>query len=610
LLQAFDLADQAVTRLKKEAEDSRWTIVTQKLKTLKKTALYSVRACRERYEALQNGTATLPAEDRESLEQQTTQKNSGEAPIERIEVDPAAPSKSVAKKDTRRRSGRPLVVEDDDSDESSDISDTEGGLANPTPNQHLSSLIMSGIDLSAITNLPFKAQVASASIGRKAPDLPKDLKEVTDMNRDELREELRMRGLCSDGLRAQMEETLKAARAGNTDLKQSPKNAMNLTFRRPPKPVKKSAARRLSAILLSDAEEAANEDNEGGPRQKRAKTGGSSKAVATERPAPAPTANTERPASVATTNIQSFQGPTLSDEIFGLLYLPLADTNLQLVYQKEVEDGCRVFLSNVPSSFTANAIRTILSAYSLKAVHTLRAAGNLVVDCADVETAVGVTTALDGLALKDQAIVVENAQVVAQKYFAARNPAPSTQAPSNQAPSNQAPSNQAPSTQAPSTQAPSTQAPSTQASTPVVGSSIRGPYTPIVCRRWPSTPVVESVSNTPKPKPLIQKASKSPSKMMCRLVVKNVPSSVDAMQLQQVFGKLSGCERIDRGIWLMEFSDASAAERCYTTRNGERVHGQDLELVKCLPEALKVSRRRLTQHNPTKQEADTYDDVL
>lgn len=585
MLQAFDLADQAVTRLKKEAEDSRWTIVTQKLKTLKKTALYSVRACRERYEALQNGTATLPAEDRESLEQQTTQQNSGEAPIERIEVDPAAPSKSVAKKDTRRRSGRPLVVEDDDSDESSDISDTEGGLANPTPNQHLSSLIMSGIDLSAITNLPFKAQVASASIGRKAPDLPKDLKEVTDMNRDELREELRMRGLCSDGLRAQMEETLKAARAGNTDLKQSPKNAMNLTFRRPPKPVKKSAARRLSASLLSDAEEAANEDNEEGPRQKRAKTGGSSKAVATERPAPAPTANTERPASVATTNIQSFQGPTLSDEIFGLLYLPLADTNLQLVYQKEVEDGCRVFLSNVPSSFTADGIRTILSAYSLKAVHTLRAAGNLVVDCADVETVVGVTTALDGLALKDQAIIVENAQVVAQKYFAARNPAPSTQAPS-------------------------TQAPSTQASTPVVGSSIRGPYTPIVCRRWPSTPVVKSVSNTPKPKPLIQKASKSPSKIMCRLVVKNVPSSVDAMQLQQVFGKLSGCERIDRGIWLMEFSDASAAERCYTTRNGERVHGQDLELIKCLPEASKVSRRRLTQHNPTKQEADTYDDVL
>ncbi|MCJ1250981.1 hypothetical protein MMC30_008211 [Trapelia coarctata] len=595
LLQAFDLADQTVTRLKKEAEDSRWTVVAQKLKILKKNALYSVRACRERYEALQNGTATLPAVDSENLEQQTNEQNNGETNAERMDVDLVAPSGSVTRKDTRRRSGAPLVADEDEiiSDGSSDLSDTE-----PTVNQHLSNLIKSGIDLSAITNLPFKAQVMSASIGRKAPDLGKNLKAVEDMNRDELREELRMRGLCSDGLRPKMAETLKAARAGNTDLKHSPKNAMNLSFRRPAKPVKKSAARRLSTILLSDAEKSGDEedrDHKEGPKQKRAKTGSSStaaadkqpvedssKAVVNEQPAPATMTNTEhlaplinteqlaplinteqfapvstkstqQSAPVATTNNQAFQGPTLADEIFGLLYLPLAETNLQLVYQKEIEDGRRLFLSNVPPSFNADMIRTILNAYSLKAVHTLRATGNLVVDCADVETAVGVTSALDGLALKGQVIVVENAQVIAQKYFAARN------------------------------QAPSTEAPSTQASTPVVG----------------------SVNNTPRPKMLTKKDSKSPSKIMCQLVVKNVPDSVDAMQLQQVFGKLQACEHIESGVWLMEFSDASSAERCYKTSQGQRVRGEILELDYYLPEASKVIRRRAT-----KQEADMYDDAL
>ena len=549
LLQAYDLADQAVTRLKKEAEDSRWTIVAQKLKTLKKNALYSVRACRERYKALQNGTAILPAEGSDSLEQQTTQPNEREATVDRMEVD-VAPSRSVANKGTRPRSGLLLVANEDKTlnDGSSDISDAEGDLAQTNANEHLSTLITSGIDLSAITNLPFKAQVASASIGRKAPDLPEDLKAVEEMNRDELREELRMRGLCSDGLRSKMADTLSAARAGNTDLKHSPKNAMNPNCIRPAKPVKKSAARRLSAILPSDAEGAGDEDRdyEEGPMQKRAKKSGSSKAAAKEQPAPGPTMNT-----------QSSQRLILSDEILDLIFLPRTKTNRQLVYQKEVEDGCRMFLCNVPSSFSSDTVRTILSAFPLKAVHTLRTPGSLVVDCADVETAVGVTSAIDKLALQDQVIVVENAQVLAQKYLAAQDSRPSTKALSTKAPSIQA-----------------------------------------------STPGVSSVSDALKPEMLIKKDSKSPRKDVCRIVVKNVPASVDALQLQQIFGQLSSCERTEPGVWLMGFFDAITAIHCYTERGGAHVHGQLLELEWYQPEVSNVSN-----HRPTKREADMYDDV-
>lgn len=535
MLQAFDLADQTVTRLKKEADDSRWTIVAQKLKMLKPNALYSVKACRERHEALENGTATLPAAGSDSPEQCVTERNNGEINAELMEVDVATPARSVAKNDTRPRSGDPLVADEDDvlGDQDSHLSDAEGDLTKSKDGQPFS---LAGMDLSAITNLPFKAQVASASIGRKAPNFGKDLKEIEKMNRDELREELRTRGLCSDGLRPTMEAILKAARAGRTDLKHSPKNAMTAKSNPlGPKSAKKPARRRFSAIVLSDNEEAGDEEDgtpKDTPEHKRARIGGS----------PKPAENVQGPVP----DNQSSQEPTLADHIFGYLYLPVTDTNGELVYQKEVDDGCRVFLSNVPSTFTADAIRSILNAYSVKAVHTLRVAGYLVVDCADAETALSVTTALDGLALKGEIIVVENAQVVAQKYFATRTRAPSADALSIQA-----------------------------ANTPAIG----------------------PISNAPK---LLPKST--PTR---QLVVKNVPHSVNAMQLQQIFGEMSARKRIEPGVWLMEFSDVASAGQCFANNQGHHVYGQALELKQVLLQDAESSRRR-----QPKNEGDMYDDGL
>lgn len=540
MLQAFDLADQTVVRLKKEADDSRWTIVAQKLKMLKPNALYSVKACRERHEALENGTAPLPAAGSENPEHSVTEQNNGETNTELMEVDVASPVRSVAKQDIRPRPGGPLVVDEDEvlGDEDPHPSDAKGNLAEPKDGQAFS---LAGMDLSAITNLPFKAQVASASVGRKAPNLGHDLKELEKMNRDELREELRTRGLRSDGLRPTMEATLKAARAGRTDLKYSPKNAMPAnSCRQGPKSAKKPAARRFSAIVLSDNEEAgddADETPKDTPQHKRARIGGS----------PKPVDNAQGPVA----DSQSSREPTLADHIFGYLYLPVTDTKGELVYQKEVDDGCRVFLSNVLSTFTADAIRSILNAYSVKAVHTLRVAGHLVVDCADAETALGVTTALDGLALKGEVIAVENAQVVAQKYFASRTRAPSANAPSNNASSAEA----------------------------------------------PHTPATGAVSNTPE---LLPK-----SKPTRQLVVKNVPPSVDAMQLQQIFGKMSACMRIETGVWLMEFSDVASAGESFANNQGHRVYGQALELEQVLLQDSDSSRCC-----QPKNEGDLYDDVL
>ena len=574
LLQAFDLADQTVARLKKEAEDSRWTIVLQKLKVLKVDAIYSIKACRERYEALQNGTATLPVVGSDDTVQQVAEQDNEQVDTERMEVDEGAPSTGAVERNPRPRSDDPAAAAEDGivSDEGSTLSETVGNNAKskktqqqsanpakPKENRQQSASTLSGIDLSAITNLPFKAQIASASIGRKAPNLPKDLKDIKNMNRDELREELRMRGLCSDGLRPKMEATLRSARAGNTDLKPSPTTAMIPAFnRRAPKPVKRSAGSRLSALVISDTTEAEdveqNDDHGEGPQHKRAKTADSTKKVATG-----------QLSSLTATEAQNFQGATLADQIFSFIYLPLTDTNTQLVYQEEVDNGRRVFLSNVPSDITPDAVRDIIHPYKVEAIHTLKVVGNLVIDCADVETAVSVTSALSGLALKGQAVIAENAQVVAQKYFP--------------------PQNQAQSTKAPSTKAPSPKTPSTEVS---------------------PAPTLELVKNIPKLSLTKGMADrKNITKALSQLLVKNVPSTLDAQQMQQIFGKNTTCEPIEIGVWLLEFPNAAAAEKCLANSEIYRVQGQALELEQVLPQPSESSGRR-----QPKQEVDVEDKAM
>ena len=62
LLEAVALADREIYRRKQKVAGEKWKIVADHLKTSKLTTNYSKNACRKRFEALEDGTATIPPE--------------------------------------------------------------------------------------------------------------------------------------------------------------------------------------------------------------------------------------------------------------------------------------------------------------------------------------------------------------------------------------------------------------------------------------------------------------------------------------------------------------------------------------------------------------------
>ena len=72
------------------------------------------------------------------------------------------------------------------------------------------------------TSLSVRAQIASDSISNPGMESVTSLKALEKMNRDELRQELKQRGLVREGVKKKLLETVRAARAGATNLKHSP----------------------------------------------------------------------------------------------------------------------------------------------------------------------------------------------------------------------------------------------------------------------------------------------------------------------------------------------------------------------------------------------------
>ena len=62
LLEAITAADQEVYQRKQKVAEEKWKVVAENLKASKPTTNYSQNACRNRFEALENDTATIPPE--------------------------------------------------------------------------------------------------------------------------------------------------------------------------------------------------------------------------------------------------------------------------------------------------------------------------------------------------------------------------------------------------------------------------------------------------------------------------------------------------------------------------------------------------------------------
>lgn len=62
LLEAITSADREVYQRKQKVAEEKWKVVAENLKAAKPTANYSQNACRDRFEALENDSATIPPE--------------------------------------------------------------------------------------------------------------------------------------------------------------------------------------------------------------------------------------------------------------------------------------------------------------------------------------------------------------------------------------------------------------------------------------------------------------------------------------------------------------------------------------------------------------------
>ncbi|SLM38102.1 Nucleotide-binding, alpha-beta plait [Lasallia pustulata] len=74
LLQAISAADREIYRLKQAVQERKWRLVSMQMRDIKPNTNYSKDACRSRFEALENDTATIPPELGDDPEQGAGQR--------------------------------------------------------------------------------------------------------------------------------------------------------------------------------------------------------------------------------------------------------------------------------------------------------------------------------------------------------------------------------------------------------------------------------------------------------------------------------------------------------------------------------------------------------
>ena len=399
---------------------------------------FSTRSCRERFKALENGTAAIPTnleddpappkdKSEETRREHGRDSADNEATEELIEDSLDTPNTqnstllfSASKRNTSAITPATEEVDAESNTGKAIVSkDHQEKFKTGTKRQSIPRIDSASSEsgLRPITGLSFSAQIALEADKLQHVSNPSDLKDPDKLSREELRLELRARGLCREGVKSHLVAVVKAARAGATNLKQSPIPAdlsllstLRLSFSsaRTNSDAKDSPSRRRGHDAVSSPDES--------PNPKRSKQTNSRDDLSPKfqySGGQADVAATSEVTDVRQVALQEKKTLSLHELAVSNRLYEVHPTRGHVSYQEAVNSGRRLFLSNLPPDTTAEAIRSILKGHSILAIDALPTPGHFVVDCGDYTEASMITIALTLMQIQGQSITVVNAQNVA-----------------------------------------------------------------------------------------------------------------------------------------------------------------------------------------------------
>ena len=339
------------------------------LQELKKDAMFSKKACFERATALASGITLIP-------------------PTTNADPVPSDP--------------KPIVVKRYREEERENL--TVGQNANAPPT------------MAPITNLSYAAQLVKAGNVASGMDISAPLISTELMTVQEMKNELRERGLTRRGPKEVLKQRVLAARAGVKGLKPSPTmftHAMPrpLPYESPHTRVPHDGHRAISISSTADNE----------PLNKKANFTSFSTHLYTG-------ASLSKCGIAVDPNDTGYRNPAIisnstpgSGSRFTLnacahFIYKYGDIDTLDPYQEPVSSGRRLFLYGFHDTMTTDLVYNLLQSFSIQAVHPLGVPGHFVVDCTDVETSVEVLEALNGKIYSGRFMVVRNAHEVATSF--------------------------------------------------------------------------------------------------------------------------------------------------------------------------------------------------
>ena len=157
-MDAIAAADREVYNRKQKVAAQKWKIVAEFLKASKPTTNYSQHACRNRFEALENETATIPPELDDNPEQREAQRleakkkkdeesltngNAGKN-IATVDANAATTSASASNGDTKNKAARKVAGKGRNAATSSSSAEPSGETGDGTSNAGETDMAMAG----------------------------------------------------------------------------------------------------------------------------------------------------------------------------------------------------------------------------------------------------------------------------------------------------------------------------------------------------------------------------------------------------------------------------------------------------------------------------------
>ena len=569
--------------MKQEADEQKWEIVTGKLKDLVPTAIFSQNACRERFESLENGTATIPVEVDDNPMQRIQQlaetrvlyetklaedyrlaeeakKTSKEA--RRISRLQSEATKRAAIAQSRSELSVPRAGRDSSNSdvaganaEMSDLLDEsilpalpKSRSSSPATTQEPKILLSDVPVPRQITSLSFRAQVAAEA---ERPDVfgaGTRLKDPDLMNRTELRYELRARGLCRDQVKEELVKIVKAARAGATNLKPSPiRGNLNLiSLGRNPilgRPDLIADAKKANQARYVPAPSSPNDER----ASKKAKTGACDNTDQSEPHGFDRMVETaSKPGDLGQWSFDPVEREksclSFAQSFPTVIYQVVSGSGnnqgQHLKYHEPVTSGRRLLLWNFPADTTIDTVHSLLEPHMIESLYELGGYHSFVVDMVDRAAAKAAIKAIDGSIFGRQKVVAETALSIArahQKFLSSGS--------------------------------------NTECTSATYG--VNGTHGVLS----PATSSAEPVVQTNKSN---------------FVYVFDVPNAVSGRELQRILGNTVSCASIEPGVFLVEFQDAASTEMALFSSDGLRIYGQPVKVQSAqleLPEGHRPARR-------------------